>query len=108
MQFDYPDANVHAERRSVTNTPIQKLFVLNSPFMIAQAKALSKRLATEASGADEQRIRRAYYLLFGREATADEVRLGVEFLQEHEEAGMTRWEEYCQVLLASNEALYVD
>ncbi len=34
MQFDYPDANVHAEKRSVTITPMQKLFMLNSPFMV--------------------------------------------------------------------------
>jgi hypothetical protein len=33
MQFDYPDANVHAEKRAVTTTPIQKLFLLNSPFI---------------------------------------------------------------------------
>ncbi|HEV8542439.1 MAG TPA: DUF1549 and DUF1553 domain-containing protein, partial [Verrucomicrobiae bacterium] len=34
MQFDYPDANVHAEKRTVTTTPIQKLFMLNSPFVL--------------------------------------------------------------------------
>src|SRR5262249_48285781 len=39
-QFDYPDANVHAEKRSVTSTPTQKLFMLNSPFMLARARAL--------------------------------------------------------------------
>ena len=35
MQFDYPDANVHAEQRSVSTTATQKLFMLNSPFMLA-------------------------------------------------------------------------
>jgi mono/diheme cytochrome c family protein len=108
MQFDYPDANVHAERRSVTNTPIQKLFVLNSPFMIERAKAFSTRLARESSGGDESRIGRAYWVLYGRGPTAEEMRLGVEFLQEAAAPGMTRWEEYAQVLLACNEALYVD
>ena len=39
MQFDYPDANVHAEKRSVTMTPMQKLFVLNSAFMQRQRRA---------------------------------------------------------------------
>src|SRR5438876_7215273 len=32
-QFDYPDANVHGEKRSVSTTAMQKLFMLNSPFM---------------------------------------------------------------------------
>jgi hypothetical protein len=108
-QFDYPDANVHAEGRSVTNTPIQKLFVLNNPFVIEQAKALAARLTAEAAdGGDAARIARAYRLLFAREPSRDEVRLGVEFLQEPEAWEMSRWEQYAQVLLASNEAIYVD
>jgi len=49
MQFDYPDANVHAEWRSVTSTPMQKLFVLNGPFVLAQAKALAARTAQDAA-----------------------------------------------------------
>jgi len=108
MQFDYPDANVHAEKRSVTNTSIQKLFMLNSPFIIAQSKAFAARLATDAPESDQARIDRAYCLLFGRPPEADEMQLAIEFLQEAESAGMSRWEQYAQILLASNEALYVD
>jgi hypothetical protein len=108
MQFDYPDPNVHAEKRSVTNTPIQKLFVLNSPFMIEQAKALAGRLSKDAPDGDDGRIKQAYQLLFGRKPTADELRLGMEFLAEPQNEKMTRWEQYAQILLASNEALYVD
>jgi hypothetical protein len=108
MQFDYPDANVHAEGRSVTNTPIQKLFVMNSPFMIAQAKALAARILAEPAPDDAERIARAYRLVFAREPNAGEVRLAREFLREPEAWEMSRWEEYAQVLLASNEALYVD
>lgn len=108
MQFDYPDANVHAEKRSVTNTPIQKLFVLNSPFVIAQAKALAARVAKEAPAGDEARIERVYQLLFARRPDAQEKRMANEFLQERAGAKLTRWEVYVQILLASNEALYVD
>jgi hypothetical protein len=106
-EFDYPDANVHAEKRAVTNAPMQKLFVLNSPFMIAQSKAFAARLAKDAQ-TDETRIDRAYHLLFGRAPTAEETRLAVEFLQQPQSAAMSRWEQYAQILLASNEALYVD
>jgi hypothetical protein len=108
MQFDYPDPNVHAEKRSVTNTPIQKLFVLNSAFMIAQSKALAARLAKEAPDLDEGRIGRVYQMLFARAPSAAEMKLGIEFLQEPEVSPMTRWQQYAQILLASNEALYVD
>jgi hypothetical protein len=108
MQFDYPDPNVHSEKRSVTNTPIQKLFVLNSPFMLAQSKAFAARLAGDAPESDEARIERAYQLLFARRPSSDEMKLAVEFLQEPEDSTQTRWQQYAQVLLASNEALYVD
>jgi hypothetical protein len=36
------------------------------------------------------------------------MKLGIEFLQEPEVSPMTRWQQYAQILLASNEALYVD
>ncbi len=107
-QFDYPDANVHAEKRSVTTTPIQKLFMLNSPFMLSRAAALSARLAKNALQGDAARAQQAYMLLFGRNADAAELKLALGFLHGPPGAGMSRWEQYAQILLASNEMLYVD
>jgi hypothetical protein len=107
LQFDYPDANVHAERRSVTTTPMQKLFVLNSAFMQERANALASRLQT-AGATDEERIATAYRLLFAREPQSDEMTLGLTFLHKPASPEMTRWTRYAQLLLASNEMLYVD
>ncbi|MBV9123322.1 MAG: hypothetical protein JO112_08195, partial [Planctomycetes bacterium] len=56
-------------------------------------------------------IRRAYELLYGRPASAEEARLGLAFLahtQAQGEPSAGAWEEYCQVLLCANEFLYVD
>src|SRR5439155_13502179 len=39
--FDFPDANVTADHRSVTTVPQQQLFALNSEFMMNQAKAFA-------------------------------------------------------------------
>ena len=47
MLFDYPDANVHAARRSISTTPTQKLFVMNSAFIIGQSRKLAERLQQE-------------------------------------------------------------
>jgi hypothetical protein len=106
--FDFPDPNSHAARRVQTTTPLQKMFVLNSPFMIAQAKALSERLEREIPGDSEpdraRRIQRAYHLLYGRSPSEAEERLGLLSLQD-EAIG---WEEYAHVLLASNEMLFID
>jgi hypothetical protein len=109
--FDFPDANITSEKRVETTVPQQQLFVLNSPFMIAQAKGLAERLEKEAAD-DTGRVRRAYELTFARPATAEEVSLGVQYLQARDaETGpnkLTRRERYCQALLASNEFLYLD
>jgi hypothetical protein len=108
MQFDYPDANVHAEKRATTTTAVQKLYALNSPFVIARAKALAKRLTEDPAERDEKRIRRAYELLFAREPDRNEVKLALAFLEKPAGEGPARWEQYAQALLVSNEMLYVD
>ena len=108
MLFDYPDANVHAARRSTSTTPTQKLFVMNSPFIIEQSKQLARRIQ-QISGDDAARIRHAYTLLFAREPEAEELAIAREFLQQPaNESGPNAWEQLAQALLATNEMLYVD
>jgi hypothetical protein len=106
--FDFPDPNVHSERRTETTTPLQKLFALNSPFMMAQAGSLARELIA-ASQDDGSRLEFAYQQVFTRAPTADEKQWGAEFL-----AGCApssdedRWTQFAQVLLASNELLMID
>ena len=111
--FDFPDANITASGRSETTVPQQQLFVINSPFMINQAKAFAARLQNEEKD-DAARIGRAYLLAFGRPATDDERLIGIKFLggkDSSEDAirnKLSRWERYTQALLASNEFMYID
>ncbi|HTD67047.1 MAG TPA: DUF1549 and DUF1553 domain-containing protein, partial [Candidatus Limnocylindria bacterium] len=60
MQFDYPDANVHAEKRATTTTATQKLYALNSRFMIERAKALAAHTTTNQKESDRSRVERVY------------------------------------------------
>jgi hypothetical protein len=116
VMFDYPDPNVHADRRVETTTPLQKMFVLNSPFMVAQAAALADRLSADVpdceqaaghSAVDRRRIELAYRLLYGRPVTDEEIELGEEFIAAGSDRA-DRWRQYSHVLLAANELLYVD
>ena len=107
MLFDYPDANVHAARRSSSTTPTQKLFVMNSPFIIEQSKKLARRLQ-QTGNDDASRIRHAYELLFAREPEAEELAIAQEFLKQPGGSDFTAWEQFAQALLATNEMLYVD
>lgn len=105
--FDFPDPNAHAARRVETTTPLQKMFVLNSPFMVRQSAALSERCLAAAES-DTDRIHWAYQTLFGRGASSEELELGLEFLGSVDEGHAARWEQLAQVLLASNEMLMID
>lgn len=105
--FDFPDPNITADERTVTTVPLQQLFVLNSEFLIGNAKALVARLATTAPD-DAGRIRHAFLLLYGRPAAAAELQMGLEFLAGSAKGSLSRWEQYAQVLLSTNEFLYVD
>jgi hypothetical protein len=109
--FDFPDPNLTAEKRPVTIVPVQQLFVLNSDFMVEQARGLVKQLADEKD--DAAKIRKAFLRLYGRPANEREMELGLDFLAAPEPSDepkpkLSRWEQYAQVLLATNEFTFVD
>jgi mono/diheme cytochrome c family protein len=110
-QFDFPDPNLTSDRRNVSTVPLQGLFVLNSDFMNRRAEALAAGLTKDGKEADDARIRRAFLRLYGRPAADDEVAMGVEFLKGSgtpEKGAPSAWVQYAQVLLGSNEFLFVD
>jgi len=108
--FDFPDANVTSAGRSETTVPQQQLFVLNSEFFVKQAKALATRLEKEGGEDPKARITLAYQILFGRDPDTEELALGEEFISQEKqpEDHLTPWEQYAQILLGSNEFLYID
>ncbi len=108
MQFDYPDANVHSAKRPVTTTATQKLFLLNSPFMLQRAKSLAARLTSVPGESVSERIDKAYRLLYSRKASELEIRWAADFLEKPETGELSRWERYAQALLAANEMMYLD
>ncbi|MFN7928042.1 MAG: PSD1 and planctomycete cytochrome C domain-containing protein [Blastocatellia bacterium] len=77
--FDFPSPNISAEQRFTTNVPLQRLFFMNSDFVQQQAELLAQKLDGEPSR--EARIQKAYRLIFGRAATPEEVKLGLEYVR---------------------------
>ncbi len=77
--FDFPSPNISAEKRFTTTVPLQRLFFMNSDFVQQQAEVLAQEVAAEPD--NEARIRKAYRLVFAREATPEEVKLGSEYLR---------------------------
>jgi hypothetical protein len=101
--FDFPNPNNTSERRLDTNVPLQRLFFMNSGFMLQESRAFAERVS-KMSGDDADRVEAAYKICFQRPATAEEKRLGLEFLK----ASKGAWPLYAQVLLSSNELLFVN
>ena len=115
--FDFPDPNITSGGRVETTVPLQQLFVLNSEFMIASARAVAARLSREPHPAASPERRRpypaAYLLLFGRPPTEHEGALGRLYLRAADSAAspraeLSRWDRYAQALLAANEFFFVD
>lgn len=105
--FDFPDANISHSKRAVTIVPQQWLFAMNSEFIIRLSKSFCKSLDAH-SDHDTTRIRHAFRQLYGRSVQPDELAMGQNFLAAHRTGGLTLWEQYCQVLLASSELMYVE
>jgi hypothetical protein len=98
-QFDYPDPNIHASHRGDTTTTTQKLYLLNHPFVIEQATLLGQ----QAKDADDG-IALLYQRLLSRLPEARERHRARNFLDSSED----RWAALTQVLICSNEMLFLD
>ena len=112
--FDFANPDQTAERRPRTTTPQQALFGLNSKFVLQQAKALAHRPEVTAAPSLSARVTVLYQFLFGRVATPAETTRALEFVAqvgarpEGASEKMDGWEQYAQVLLMTNEFLFVD
>ena len=106
--FDFPIPRASAAKRTVNVVPQQFLFMMNSRFMLDRARALAKRLEKDVPDMPS-RIARAHWLLYGREPTDREQHLAKAFLNgpKPEGAQPARWQQYCQVMLSSNEFMYI-
>jgi hypothetical protein len=75
---------------------------MNNAFVLEHAKALLKRRELAENGDAAARIRSIYRTALGRPPDATEITLGERFVEQH------GWEQYAQVLLLTNEFVFVD
>ena len=131
--FDFPSPDASSPERSRTTVPQQALFAMNSPFVIEQAKSAAARAlgtATAAGAANNTatsdpatRVDALYRTVLGRSAAPEELLLAEQFLAEASTAAdaaatetnsdakndhLAPLEQLAQVLLATNEFLFVD
>jgi mono/diheme cytochrome c family protein len=127
--FDAANPDDSVEKRTISTVAPQALLMLNSDFVQAQAMELAKRLLREALD-ETARIQRAYQLLFGRQAKAEELDVARQLLAKSgspreiissgtdsanpqalsrgEPETESAWRDLAHVLLCTNEFVYVD
>lgn len=108
--FDFAVPDQCAERRPRTTVPQQALFALNSPFVQEQARAVVA--LPEVSGAADPatRVRALFRRILARDPSEREIQAGVGFVASTvpEDGALPPWEQFAQVLLVSNEAVFLD
>jgi|SRR5579883_1153528 len=116
--FDFVEPHVSNGKRASTVIASQALYLLNNPFVTAQAGAFAESLL-KAEASNEERVKSAYLRAFARPATIEEVSNAVSFIQRYDAAlagqekdPATRrkkaWAAWTQVVFASSEFVYVN
>jgi len=115
--LDFPDPAVPSGDRAMTTVAPQALLMMNSDFVLKTADELARRLLTDNAD-DAARLARLYEIALGREASAEELQADQTLLAATERAWQSQepnadlrrrraWAVLCQVLLASNEFIYI-
>jgi hypothetical protein len=101
--FDGPDPKGIVADRADTTTAPQALFMLNNKLVLRSADGLAKALANHASlTTDAARLDRVYRQLVGRPPSTQEQSLALAYIAN------ASWANFLQVLLCTNEFIYVD
>ncbi|HVJ85299.1 MAG TPA: PSD1 and planctomycete cytochrome C domain-containing protein [Caulifigura sp.] len=122
--FDWPSMSPNCELRRASTVPPQSLMLMNSDFVIDVAKSLATRVTSAVPDDAAGQVSAVWNLVYARPPAADEAVTALSFLvqqAEHfrkhpakkgqalaespEAEAMTS---LCQMLLSSNEFLYVD
>jgi hypothetical protein len=108
--FDFAVPDQCAERRPRTTVPQQALFALNSPFVIEQARALAALPEVATAPDPDAGIQTLFRRVLGRLPEPVETESARRFLAvpPEPEIQLDPWAQLAQVLLAGNEANFVD
>ena len=95
-------------RRPTTTVPLQPLYLLNSAWSVARAKALAER-AVKTAGADRDRqIAATYRFALGRAPDDAEIAAARRFFERLASSPENALAQYCQAILNLNEFVYLE
>jgi hypothetical protein len=109
--FDFANPDTSSQGRFHTTVPQQALFLLNSPFVLEQARALAERAKANCGGGQPEQVQALYRLALQRPATRNEVDPAEKFMAGQRSStapSVSPLAKYAQILLLSNELTFVD
>ena len=107
--FDFADPDVASGRRDTTTVATQALFLMNSPFVLAQSRHTARGLLALPLD-DAGRLGDLYRRVLGRLPSETETRKTVAFLVDYRRTAndVDAWAAVCQALFASAEFRFVE
>ncbi len=106
--FDFPDPNVCLGRRNVSTVSTQALFLMNSPFVMEQARRAAGSLLMVPKLDDVGRVELAYRRALGRLPGTRERTLALAFVGQAPGPRVATWGQLYQTLFACIDFRYVD
>lgn len=113
--FDGPTALTSCGRRDVTTVAPQGLALLNDRFVRLRAEDLARRLRKEAGEEIKAEVRLAWRLAFGRDPLPNELEASASFIESQTarrsqaaRSAELALADFCQMVFAMNEFIYVD
>jgi hypothetical protein len=117
MLFDFPEPNVSVGARVCTTIAPQALAAMNSPQVRSYARAFARRLNWTAEKTLAETVTEGYRLALGRGPDKSELENAAQFIERQRAtyqgtdqplAAELALADFCQVLFALNEFIYVD
>ena len=96
--YDFPDPMMTAPQRELTTSPLQQLFIMNSPFLQERAAHLAARVSATAELPGK--VRDLYHLAVNRDPAPKEIDTALSYLDKG------TLNQFAQALLASNEVIF--
>lgn len=106
--FDYPSPMQTQGQRTDNIVPPQALFLMNSPFIIDQAKTIVDKLGFTEKTPEEEKVTKIFEAALQRKPSVAEVNRIARFAEIENGRNVDPWPLLAQSLLMSNEFLYVD
>ena len=107
--FDFASPDTHSPQRFQTTVPQQALYMMNSPFVLDSAKSLARRSEVARESENIKKIQSLYHLALDRSPSKEELDAALAFVKDSlGKSDFGVWEELSQVLLESNEFMFVD